>query len=99
MKSWILATRPKTLTAAFVPVIAGTALAYASGVQLKWSLTAFALLSAFFIQIGTNLVNDAIDLHVFRVIHECLDNVLQKLLISLHIVSVYLLMSAFSIPN
>lgn len=56
-----MAMRPKTLTAAFVPVLVGTALAYAVGSPLKISLTGFALLSAFLIQMGTNLVNDAID--------------------------------------
>lgn len=61
LKTWFLATRPKTLTASFVPVLVGTALAYSAGSPLKISLTGFALLSAFLIQIGTNLVNDAID--------------------------------------
>lgn len=61
LRSWILATRPKTLTAALVPVLAGTALAHAVGAPVRLSLTGFALLSAFLIQIGTNLINDAID--------------------------------------
>lgn len=59
-KSVILAFRPKTLTAAVVPCIAGTALAAHLGFwhpqQLIW-----ALLASLFIQIGTNLVNDAAD--------------------------------------
>ncbi|MDR3607178.1 MAG: 1,4-dihydroxy-2-naphthoate octaprenyltransferase [Oligoflexia bacterium] len=61
MKKWIEAARPKTLTAALVPILAGTALARASGYAPKLSLSLFALLSAFCIQIGTNLFNDAID--------------------------------------
>jgi 1,4-dihydroxy-2-naphthoate polyprenyltransferase len=61
MRSWLLAFRPKTLTAAIVPVIAATCLVYAEGLQPKLWITAFALLSATFIQIGTNFINDAID--------------------------------------
>jgi len=59
--SWVLASRPKTLTAALVPVCVGTALAQAFGYSVAYSLSFFALLSAFSIQIGTNLVNDALD--------------------------------------
>jgi 1,4-dihydroxy-2-naphthoate octaprenyltransferase len=61
MKKWILAARPKTLTAAFVPILVGTALARVLGYAPKWDLSLFAALSAFAIQIGTNLFNDAID--------------------------------------
>ncbi len=61
MKSWILAFRPKTLTAALVPVIVGSALPYGLGQELKPGLSVLALLSALCIQIGTNLVNDASD--------------------------------------
>ena len=61
VKSLGLAARPKTFTAAFVPCLAGTC--YASSLSTTWSLRVFfyALFSAVFIQIGTNLVNDAID--------------------------------------
>jgi len=58
MKSWLLATRPKTLSASVVPVLIGTALA---PFPPKWMLFACALAGALFIQIGTNLVNDALD--------------------------------------
>ena len=57
---WILAARPKTLTAAAVPVVIGGALAYPSGqfLLLPWSIClSFALL----IQIGTNYANDYYD--------------------------------------
>ena len=57
MKSWILAARPKTLSAAVVPVLVGTALAR----FINWPAFACALLGAILIQIGTNLVNDALD--------------------------------------
>lgn len=59
--SWILAARPKTLTAAFVPVLVGTCLAELSLDAIQWTLAFFALMSSFFIQIGTNLINDALD--------------------------------------
>lgn len=59
--SWILALRPKTLTAALVPIVVATALAYATRGQVKWWVSAAALFAAFFIQIATNLINDAID--------------------------------------
>ena len=57
----LLAFRPKTLTAALVPCVAGTALVRSQGVQVNWALFSFALLSAFCIQIATNLLNDAED--------------------------------------
>lgn len=58
---WILAARPKTLTAGFVPVLAATALALADKGTIDWRLVLCALLTSFFIQIGTNLTNDALD--------------------------------------
>jgi 1,4-dihydroxy-2-naphthoate octaprenyltransferase len=56
-----LALRPKTLTAALVPILVATALVRAEGREILWWVSACALLSSIFIQIGTNLVNDAID--------------------------------------
>lgn len=61
LKAWVLAARPKTLTASLVPILAATALAYAHGLLSSPQLSLWAFLSAFFIQIGTNLVNDAKD--------------------------------------
>ncbi len=61
VKAWLLAFRPKTLTAALVPIMVGTALVYAYDFPIFWSYSIYALLSALFIQIGTNLVNDASD--------------------------------------
>src|SRR4051794_12627443 len=58
MNSWVLASRPKTLSAAAVPVQIGTALVRT---PIDWMLFACALLGALFIQIGTNFVNDALD--------------------------------------
>ncbi len=63
IKSWFMALRPKTLTASVVPVLVATGLAHAEGHETLWWVSVFAVLSAMFIQIGTNLVNDAIDFH------------------------------------
>ena len=60
MKRWILAARPATLTAAFVPVAVGTACAHAAG-GLSWGPALAALLGAFWNQIGTNIANDLVD--------------------------------------
>lgn len=59
-KALLMAARPKTLTAALVPVAAGTALASAHGVA-RWDAAAACLLVALFIQIGTNYANDLFD--------------------------------------
>jgi 1,4-dihydroxy-2-naphthoate octaprenyltransferase len=59
-RAWVLAARPKTLTAAAAPVLAGTGLAAHHGV-LAWMPALAALLGALLIQIGTNLANDYYD--------------------------------------
>ncbi len=51
------------MTAALVPVIVATALVKAHGLPVLWWISICAALSACFIQIGTNLVNDALDFH------------------------------------
>src|SRR5438552_2959948 len=61
MNPWLLAARPKTLAAAVVPVLVGTSLAVNAHTPLHWQLFLCALGGALFIQIGTNLVNDALD--------------------------------------
>jgi 1,4-dihydroxy-2-naphthoate polyprenyltransferase len=58
---WLLAARPKTLSAAVAPVLIGSALAWRVTQALDWRLFAFTLAGAVLIQIGTNLVNDALD--------------------------------------
>jgi 1,4-dihydroxy-2-naphthoate polyprenyltransferase len=60
LRAWILASRPATLTAAFVPVAVGTGAAMASG-GARWLPALAALLGAFAIQIGTNFANDVFD--------------------------------------
>ncbi|MDP1733341.1 MAG: 1,4-dihydroxy-2-naphthoate polyprenyltransferase [Sulfuritalea sp.] len=58
---WWTAVRPRTLTLATAPVVAGTALAWAEGAPLLWPIALVVLLAALLIQIGTNLHNDAAD--------------------------------------
>lgn len=61
LTAWILASRSKTLTAAFVPVLTGTMLAKQNHIDIDWVIALCALLAAFLIQIGTNFINDALD--------------------------------------
>ena len=60
VRAWIMASRPRTLTAAIVPVVVGTAVAVRDRVFNPWVALA-ALFSAVMIQIGTNLANDLFD--------------------------------------
>tara|TARA_B110001454_G_scaffold219136_1_gene250276 strand:- start:10156 stop:11067 length:912 start_codon:yes stop_codon:yes gene_type:complete len=60
-QSVVLAFRPKTLTASLVPCVAATALASTADQKFQWWIFAYALIASFLIQIGTNLVNDAMD--------------------------------------
>jgi 1,4-dihydroxy-2-naphthoate octaprenyltransferase len=57
----LLATRPKTLPAAIVPVWAGCVLAWKLSGRFDLALALATLAGAIFIQIATNLFNDAID--------------------------------------
>jgi 1,4-dihydroxy-2-naphthoate octaprenyltransferase len=57
---WLMAARPRTLPAAVAPVLVGTALAGFAHVFHPLRFFA-ALLSALFIQVGTNLSNDYSD--------------------------------------
>ncbi|HEY6437267.1 MAG TPA: 1,4-dihydroxy-2-naphthoate polyprenyltransferase [Ignavibacteriaceae bacterium] len=59
-QSWLLASRPKTLLAAVVPVMVGSALAISmKKFFLPYSL--IALLCSILIQVGTNFTNDLYD--------------------------------------
>lgn len=60
-KAWVLAARPKTLSAAVVPIVATIGLVQSLNVSVQWWIVTCALLSSFCIQIGTNFVNDAMD--------------------------------------
>lgn len=59
--AWLLAARPKTLVAAVVPVVVGTAIARGLERVFDPLLFACALAGAVLIQIATNLINDAAD--------------------------------------
>ncbi|MEP7053051.1 MAG: 1,4-dihydroxy-2-naphthoate polyprenyltransferase [Pseudomonadota bacterium] len=58
--AWLLASRPKTLSAAAVPVLVGTACASARG-HVSWGPALAALLGALLLQIGANFANDVFD--------------------------------------
>lgn len=61
LKSWLMATRPKTLAAAVSPILVGTAIPVAYHHTWNWMFMVYALLASLFIQIGTNFINDAVD--------------------------------------
>ena len=62
VKAWLLATRPKTLSAAAVPVMTGTAFAWRNtSEQFNWIPAILCLLFAWIMQIDSNLVNDYFD--------------------------------------
>ena len=55
-RAWVLASRPKTLAAAAVPVLVGCALAYSDGC-FRWPEALLCTLFAFLMQIDANLIN------------------------------------------
>lgn len=61
LRHWLLAIRPKTLSAAVVPVMMGSALAAHEPPGVTWWVTGCAIAGALLIQIATNLINDALD--------------------------------------
>jgi 1,4-dihydroxy-2-naphthoate polyprenyltransferase len=60
IQSWVLAARPKTLSAASVPVLVGSACAYALG-GLRVGPALACLAGALLLQIGANFANDVYD--------------------------------------
>jgi 1,4-dihydroxy-2-naphthoate octaprenyltransferase len=58
---WLIAIRPKTLSLSLVPVVLGNVLGWMNAGMLSWPVMVATLLAALFIQIGTNLHNDAAD--------------------------------------
>lgn len=60
LRAWVLAARPKTLTAAFIPVLLGSALAFADG---KFDTLSAILCMAFAcgMQVAANFINDLYD--------------------------------------
>jgi 1,4-dihydroxy-2-naphthoate polyprenyltransferase len=61
LSPWIIAARPRTLSLSMTPVAVGTALAWATERQVHWLAVLAALVCSIFIQLGTNLHNDAAD--------------------------------------
>ena len=66
LQAWLLATRPKTLAGAAVPVMAGCAMAWAdmqpeAAGDFSWTAAVLCLLFAFVMQIDANLINDFFD--------------------------------------
>jgi 1,4-dihydroxy-2-naphthoate octaprenyltransferase len=61
LSSWIMAARPRTLSLTVTPVAVGTALAWAADRQIHGLAVLAALIGSMFIQLGTNLHNDAVD--------------------------------------
>jgi 1,4-dihydroxy-2-naphthoate octaprenyltransferase len=59
-ESWILASRPRTLLAAVVPVMVGSALAISLN-KFSLILSLIAMLCSILIQVGTNFTNDLYD--------------------------------------
>jgi len=59
-KAWLLAARPRTLAASIVPVLIGSALAWARG-HFDVPLCAATLAVALLLQIGSNFANDVFD--------------------------------------
>ena len=57
MNRWLAGARPRTLPAAVVPVVVGTAVASAEGSVVWWRAVA-AMVAALAIQVGTNYAND-----------------------------------------
>ena len=60
MNPWILAIRPKTLTASFSPILVGNVLAFNS-VSFNWYIAVASLACALCLQITVNLANDYFD--------------------------------------
>ncbi|MCQ2189183.1 MAG: 1,4-dihydroxy-2-naphthoate octaprenyltransferase [Paludibacteraceae bacterium] len=63
VKAWILAARPKTLAAAVVPVLVGSALSMflCNTPEFDWRKFAICFLFASLMQIAANLINDLFD--------------------------------------
>lgn len=61
LKSWFLATRPRTLLVSLPPILAACGLAARNTGHLNWTLALCAFFCILGIQIATNLFNDALD--------------------------------------
>ena len=63
--AWLLAARPKTLTAALIPVLLGSGLAFSDG-AFQTPHAVLCLLFACTMQIAANFINDLYDYHAPR---------------------------------
>ena len=61
IRTWAAGVRPRTLSAALVPVAVGTAAAVGEGSQTAWWRAGVALVVAMALQVGVNLANDYSD--------------------------------------
>lgn len=61
LRVWVGGARPRTLAAAAVPVVVGTAVARSSHLPVLWGRAVAALVVALAIQVGTNYANDYSD--------------------------------------
>jgi 1,4-dihydroxy-2-naphthoate octaprenyltransferase len=61
IRLWVAGARPRTLGAAFAPVIVGTAAAYAQAGHVAWERAVLALVVALALQVGVNYANDYSD--------------------------------------
>lgn len=61
LKHWLIASRPKTLSIAVIPVVVGSVLGWTDSDTMSWSVMITALVAAVLIQVATNLHNDAAD--------------------------------------
>lgn len=60
-EAWLVSTRPKTLLLSVFPFVLGALLAYPLIEKFDRLLLGCSILCALFIQVGTNLINDAYD--------------------------------------
>ncbi len=61
IRIWMAGARPRTLSAALVPVATGTAVAVGEGSDTAWWRAGMALLVAMALQVGVNFANDYSD--------------------------------------
>jgi len=69
LKVWFAAARPHTLSAAAVPVLVGSALAF-SKESFAWPLFGWTLLGSLLVQVGTNFTDEFSDHHTVAAGHK-----------------------------
>ncbi len=68
---WLWAARPHTLSAAVVPVLVGSAVAYGRG-ALDWGVFAATLIASLLVQVGANFTDEYADHHATASAHKYL---------------------------